>query len=216
MGQEVQNQANLIEDLKVVATVDPTGRTTAHNLSEIKASSVDGVIDFSQPAGLMDAVKWCAKNRKFLVSGTTGLSRGQLIRLKAYARRTPILWSANMSLGVAALKQALSVFSGLDGFDFQIEEIHHKHKVDAPSGTALDLQEKLKAVVGKKNLRQPMSIRAGGVRGIHRVLAIGEGEVLTFEHVALDRSVFAAGAIKAALWLASKKPGFYNFEDLWR
>jgi 4-hydroxy-tetrahydrodipicolinate reductase len=215
MGQQVIELLGDHEDIKGAVTVDPEGRTAARTIDEVDREHVDGVIDFSAPKSTLQVARWCAKHKKFLVSGTTGLSRQQQGALKNFGRRAPILWAPNLSLGVAALKQALGVLGGLEGFDFQIEEVHHKHKKDKPSGTAISLQSALVEAVGKK-LPEPISIRGGDVRGIHRVWAMGEGEVICFEHVALDRAIFARGAIAAAEWLSHQKSGYYGIEDIWR
>ncbi|MBX7230606.1 MAG: 4-hydroxy-tetrahydrodipicolinate reductase [Bdellovibrionales bacterium] len=216
MGHEVLSQIEQDGEVKLIATVDPNGKTSAAQITDIDATRCDGVIDFSTPTVTLKTSKWCAQYKKFLVSGTTGLSLAQQRALAVSAKKTPILWAPNLSLGVAAFKKALSALSGLEGYDFQIEELHHKHKVDQPSGTAIDLQKELVRVVGKK-VPPPISIRGGGIKGVHRVWAMGEGEVLTFEHVALDRAIFARGAIKSAKWLFAQKKtsGLYSVEDLW-
>ena len=118
-----------------------------------------------------------------------------------------------MSLGVAVLTEALEVFSKISQYDFQIEEFHHNRKKDRPSGTAKSLQEKLEHSVGRK-LPEPVSIRGGGIFGVHKVHAMAEEEHLVFEHIALNRAVFARGAVEAAQWLCSKKKGFYSMRDV--
>lgn len=215
MGQQVIGILDGQEEIKAAATVDPEGRTSARTIEEVDHAHIDGVIDFSSPKSTLQVARWCAKYKKFLVSGTTGLSRQQQTALKALGRRTPILWAPNLSLGVAALKQALAAFAGLEGFDFQIEEVHHKSKKDRPSGTALALQGALAEAIGHR-LPAPISIRGGDVRGIHRIWALGEGEVLCFEHVALDRAIFARGAVAAAEWVSKQKSGFFGIEDIWQ
>ena len=124
-----------------------------------------------------------------------------VVPLTKAAESCPVLWSANMSLGVnfvAELIKSLSVLE--EDFDFQIEETHHRHKVDKPSGTAILLQESLQAKL-KKTLPEPLSVRGGGVFGIHKLMAMSEEETITIEHVALNRKVFAKGAVKAAVRL---------------
>ena len=124
-------------------------------------------------------------------------------------RITPIIWSA------AILTESLKVLGLLKGADFQIEEFHHIRKVDKPSGTALWLQEALEKVVGK-TLNPALAIRGGGIFGVHRVHAMCEEETLTFEHQALNRKVFARGALAAAQWLKSQCPGQYQMADVLR
>jgi 4-hydroxy-tetrahydrodipicolinate reductase len=215
MGQEVIKLLDSHDDMKAAFTVDPHGRTSAQTIDDVDPQQCDGVIDFSSPKATMNVARWCAKHRKFLVSGTTGLSRQQQAALKKLGRRMALLWAPNLSLGIAAMKQALKGFGGLEGFDFQIEEFHHKHKKDRPSGTAVALQNALSEAAGRR-LPEPISIRGGDVRGIHRIWALGEGEVLCLEHVALDRAIFARGSITAAEWLSNQRPGVYSIEDLWQ
>ncbi|MGE0762906.1 MAG: 4-hydroxy-tetrahydrodipicolinate reductase [Bdellovibrionales bacterium] len=215
MGKEILLLLENHEELKVTDTVDPHGRTSARTIEEVDPERCDGVIDFSQPASTMKVAKWCAKHKKFLVSGTTGLSRAQQSSLKTLSRRIPILWAPNLSMGIAAMKEALKAFAGLKDFDFQIEEIHHRHKKDSPSGTAIALQQVLSEALGRR-LPEPVSVRGGGVRGVHRVFAMGEGEIIYLEHVAMDRAIFARGAVAAAEWLSHQRRGFYGVDDLWQ
>ncbi len=214
MGKEVLLLLENNDDFKAAATVDPHGRTSARVIDEVDPDRCDGVIDFSNPSSTIKVARWCAKNKKFLVSGTTGLSRSQQNSLKSMGRKIPILWAPNLSLGIAAMKEALRAFSGLGNFDFQIEEIHHRQKKDNPSGTAIALQEVLGSALGRR-LPKPISIRGGGVRGVHRILAMGEGEMITLEHVAMDRAIFARGALTAAKWLCGQARGLYGVDDLW-
>lgn len=111
------------------------------------------------------------------------------------------------------MARMLAQFSRLEGYDFQIEELHHNRKKDKPSGTALFLQEKLQSAVGSP-LEAPVAIRGGGIFGIHRVWAMGQEETITLEHTAMNRRVFARGALKAATWLLGRPPGFYSMDDV--
>ena len=172
----------------------------------------DLVIDFSSPRGLECTLKICAELKIPLVSGTTGLSAHQRQKLATASKKIPILWSSNMSLGVAVLKKAVELFAQLKGFDFQIEEFHHNKKKDRPSGTALALQQSL--LGAKPSLPEPVVIRAGGIVGIHKAYAVSEDELLCFEHQALNRRVFAVGAVQASEWLVSQKPNLYHIEDI--
>ncbi|MBX3020519.1 MAG: 4-hydroxy-tetrahydrodipicolinate reductase [Bdellovibrionales bacterium] len=182
----------------------------------VKAREVDIVVDFSLPAGFDQALNWCVENRKPFVSGTTGLSDKQRKQLKQAAKHIPILYSANMSVGIAVLSAMLEQFRALEDWDFHIDEVHHNQKKDRPSGTALLLDEKLGAVLDRK-LPAPNSIRGGGVPGIHQVWAMGPEEVVVLQHTAFNRKVFARGALKAARWLFDKaKPGLYDLSDLYK
>lgn len=114
---------------------------------------------------------------------------------------------------MAILRKSIEQLKPLANYDFQIEEVHHRHKKDAPSGTALHLQAQLDKVIAKKH-PAPLAIRGGGVYGQHKVWALGDEEYLCFEHVALNRKVFARGALWAAERMLKKANGFYTFEDL--
>lgn len=178
-----------------------------------EAKDVDVWIDFSSPELLKQLLSIAVKNKTAVVSGTTGLSDADQSALKRAAKAIPVLWASNMSLGVAVLTEALEVFSRIRDFDFQIEEFHHNRKKDRPSGTAKSLQEKLEKAVGRK-LPEVLSIRGGGIFGIHKVHAMSSEEHIVFEHMALNRAVFARGAVEAAQWLCSKKKGFYSMRDV--
>lgn len=179
-----------------------------------KGLGVDIWIDFSSPEALKDTLKRAAANKKPVVCGTTGFGRKEKKLLAKYSHEIPILWSSNMSLGVAVLNEAIKVLSAISHFDFQIEEIHHSKKKDKPSGTAITLQENLEKAVGKK-LPEALAIRGGGVFGVHKVYSMSDEEVLTFEHSALNRTVFARGAVRAAEWLIKqRKPGLYAMSDV--
>lgn len=175
--------------------------------------AADVVIDFSAPEAFEALLGYCLQHKLPLVSGTTGLSESQFEKMKKASSEIPLCWASNMSLGVAFVNRMLKAFGSLEGFDFQIEEIHHRYKKDAPSGTALTLQKTLQSVVDQK-LPDPLSLRGGGVFGVHKIWAFSDEEVISLEHQALNRRVFAKGALKAALWLKSKPPGLYTIEDV--
>lgn len=183
------------------------------NIADLDPVMCDAVVDFSLPHLTVDVAAWCAQHCKPLVSGVTGLSGVEKQALNDASRVAPVLWSPNMSLGVAVLMQAMQALSALEGFDFQIEETHHIGKKDKPSGTALLLQESLSKAVPRE-LPPPISIRGGGVFGIHRVLAMGAEETITFEHSAMNRRVFARGALRAVEWLSTQPSGLYTMQDL--
>lgn len=177
-------------------------------------SQVDVWIDFSSPHALGEVLKLAAKHKTPVVCGTTGFTTKEKNLLTKYSKDIPVLWSSNMSLGVAVLNEALKSLAAISHFDFQIEELHHNRKKDKPSGTAITLQENLEKAVGKK-CPEPVAIRGGGIFGIHKVYSMSDEEVLTFEHTALNRTVFAKGAVQAAEWLAKqKKPGLYQIRDV--
>jgi 4-hydroxy-tetrahydrodipicolinate reductase len=186
-------------------------------MTGLDPSKTDVVIDFSLPELTDEVIGWCEKNSKPLVCGVTGLVERAHLHFLEASKRIPILWAPNMSLGVAVVARMLSNFSQLEDFEFQIEELHHKRKKDRPSGTALFLQERLQESLKKaveRPLPDPLSIRGGGIFGIHRVWAMGEEEMITIEHTAMNRRVFARGALRAAQWIQGKAPGLYRMDDM--
>lgn len=182
-------------------------------MSDIPDIAVDLVIDFSSPDMTVEALNWSVKQKVAFLSGTTGLSEGVHQKLREASSKIPVLWSANMSVGIALLTKMLRVLSSAEGFDIQVQEIHHKRKVDAPSGTALHLQRVIESTVGRA-LPQPTSVRGGGLFGEHQVLIMGEEEWISLEHHALNRTVFARGALQAAEFLFRQPPGLYSFEEV--
>jgi 4-hydroxy-tetrahydrodipicolinate reductase len=176
----------------------------------------DVAVDFSSPEGLSAAIAYCMKHKKGLVSGVTGLNKAQGSEIEAAAKKIPILYSANMSLGIAAFTAMIGSLKMLDGWDFQIEEVHHNQKKDKPSGTALLLQKAVNATL-KRSIPEPQSLRGGGVPGIHTLWAMGPEETLTIQHTAFNRGVFARGALKAARWLFDKgSAGLYDLSHLYK
>lgn len=208
MGQEIT---------KVIAVSSQCELFYAFNRDDVwddqKAAAVDVWIDFSEPDALQNNLQKIVKHKVPFVCGTTGLSQADQELLNQYGKEIPVLWSSNMSLGVAVLNEAIKSLSAIAHFDFQIEEIHHNKKKDKPSGTAITLQENLQKTVGK-TLPEPVAIRGGGVFGIHKIYSMSDEEVLIFEHNALNRTVFAKGAVKCAEWLVSQKPGRYEIRDV--
>ncbi|MBS1969119.1 MAG: 4-hydroxy-tetrahydrodipicolinate reductase [Bdellovibrionales bacterium] len=218
MGQEITEILKTKPDLELHLAVCRSASLaefayTRATPSCPEAKEVDIWIDFSSPELLKKLLTVASKNKTPVVSGTTGLTPADQAALKRAAKNIPVLWASNMSLGVAVVTEALKVFSRISNFDFQIEEFHHNRKKDAPSGTAKSLQESLEKAVGRK-LPAPLSIRGGGIFGIHKIHAMAEEEHIVFEHMALNRAVFARGAVEAAQWLCSKKKGFYSMRDV--
>ena len=208
MGQEITALISESSDLTLALSIS---RDT--KLGKAEAAKLDVAIDFSLPENLNRVLDFCKTHKIPLVSGVTGLSSKQLKDIQAAAKSTPILWSPNMSIGIAALKSALSVLADLNEFDFQIEEIHHNKKKDNPGGTALMLHQELERVTQRKS-PQPIGLRGGGVIGVHKVYAFSQEEVLCFEHQALSRRLFARGALQAARWMKNRKAGLYQLNDL--
>lgn len=191
-------------------------------------------VEFSRPHGSAQWAAWCAARGAALVSGTTGLGEAEHAALAEAARRVPVVWAPNMSVGVNVLLELVSLAAMRvgAGWDIEITETHHRNKVDAPSGTARALlaavQEargaahKPTAVYGRSGDCGPRgddeigvyALRMGSVVGEHEVHIAAEGEVLTLCHRALSRDIFAAGALRAARWVATRPPGLYSMRDV--
>lgn len=216
MGKEILATLKEQKRARVLATVDAMGAANYRDIYDVRAPSRKKrvvVIDFSSPRGFLKSLRWCQKNKIAMVSGTTGLRGAQIRALKAASKKIPVFWSPNMSVGINILNEMIRQFGRtLRRFDLQIEEVHHGQKKDAPSGTAIMLQKTLSEAADRA-LNSPLSIRGGGIFGIHKLWAMSKNEVLTIEHTALNRQVFAEGAIAAAIWLSQKKKGFYEFRD---
>lgn len=176
-------------------------------------SDVDVWVDFTSSGGLNTLLDATDSQKTAIVSGSTGLSDADFKRLHSQSKKRAIFWASNMSPGLWAFRQALKGLQSISYFDFAIEEIHHIHKKDNPSGTAKTLHSDLQDVVQKK-LDTPVGYRLGGVFGIHTVMAASTNEVITLQHQALNRNVFAEGSLKAAAMLAGKKPGMYSMDDV--
>lgn len=195
----------------------------------------DGVLDFTRPEASVEFSGLAAQARIVHVIGTTGCSPDDEERFRAAARHARIVKSGNMSLGVNLLgvltAQAARALAPAD-WDIEILEMHHKHKVDAPSGTALLLGEAAARGRGIDLAAQSVrvrdghtgarpvgtigfaTLRGGSVIGEHSVILAGEGEQVTLSHSATDRGIFARGAVTAALWARDQKTGFYSMSDV--
>ncbi|MEI6970245.1 MAG: 4-hydroxy-tetrahydrodipicolinate reductase [bacterium] len=219
-------------DAGTVAGMEPSGVTVFDNLGAIPPADV--LIDFSVHTAAAANVALAVRRHMAVVLGTTGLteSEGKLVR-KA-AKHTPVVWAPNMSLGVNllfALVNRAAATLGLN-YDVEITEVHHKHKKDAPSGTALKLAEEVAAgrkqkldnvaVYGRRGQtgERPAgqiaihAIRMGDVVGDHTVCLATEGERLELTHRATSRDALALGALRAAMWVKGKKPGLYSMRDV--
>jgi 4-hydroxy-tetrahydrodipicolinate reductase len=220
MGKEITNvlkkNQNLIAQFAVSRSKSIEGfNKTTKSINDIPAKDVDVIIDFSSPELLKKSIQYASKNGVPIVIGVTGLAETDLKFIKEASKKTAVLYSPNMSIGVAILKACLSHLSEINYFDFQIIESHHKHKKDSPSGTALHLQKSLEKNT-RKTIPKPLSIRAGGIIGEHEVLAISDYEKISFKHTALNRAVFAEGSLKAAEWIIKNKNGLFEMEDVLR
>lgn len=181
-------------------------------------SQSDVIIDFSLPEGTEQVVAAALRTSKPLVCGVSGLGEAQLGALRDAAAAIPIVYDRNMSLGVAVLQTAVYQAARDLGHEFAVEisEVHHTHKKDAPSGTALKLAETVAAARGGDSSDDVRitSERRGEVPGDHDVVFSGHSERLRFRHSAKSRRVFADGAVRAACWLPGQAPGLYAMADI--
>ncbi len=230
---EQTGSSALGQDAGVLAGIGETGITITDDPLPLFAKA-QGVLDFTAPAATVAFAGLAAQARIVHVVGTTGMEESHLDKLDAAARHATIVRSGNMSLGVnllAAMTRKVARALGED-FDIEIVEMHHRMKVDAPSGTALLLGE---AAAGGRGIalkehsergrdgitgaRKPgaigfASLRGGTVIGDHSVVFAGPSERIVLSHVAEDRSLFAKGAVRAALWAQGRKPGLYSMFDV--
>lgn len=190
-------------------------------------------VDFSFRDATAPLAKLCAESGKPLVIGTTGHSAEQRSEIEACAKSIPIVWAGNYSLGVNLLNYLVKTAAEIldESYDAEIVEMHHRHKKDAPSGTAEKLKEIIlkargigeesvcygrKGMVGERKTGEVgvHSVRGGSVVGDHTVIFAAEGERVELVHKAADRAIFARGAVKAASWVVGKPAGIYGMEDV--
>lgn len=206
--------------------VDPGFAYTTAAPEDLRA---DVLVDFSGSTGFDAALELALARRLALVSGSTGLSESQRAAMQRASAELPVLWAANFSAGIAVLAHLVEQAARLlPDWDCEIIEAHHRHKRDAPSGTALMLGERARQVRGsaqgdaasdRSGLRRDGSIgyavvRAGDIVGEHEVRLAGPGERMELIHRASDRDIFARGALRAARWLAGKRAGNYAMSDV--
>jgi 4-hydroxy-tetrahydrodipicolinate reductase len=220
-------------DVGELAGIGVLGVTLTDRPAEMFAA-VDAVIDFTAPAATAAHAALAAEAGCAFVAGTTGLEDEHRAALRAAAKRVPVVWAPNMAAGVNllfALTERVAQALGPE-FDIEIVETHHRHKVDAPSGTALALGEAAAAGrgVALRDVRESgrdgitgarargaigfASLRGGDVVGDHTVVFAGAGERIELTHRAASREIFANGAVRAALWTAGRAPGLYGMKDV--
>ncbi|MFC3220414.1 4-hydroxy-tetrahydrodipicolinate reductase [Tianweitania populi] len=231
---ERQGSAALGRDAGELAGVGSLGVLVTDDPLPVFAQA-DGVLDFTSPAASVEFAGYAAQAHIAHVIGTTGCSAEDDAKILAAARHATIVKSGNMSLGVnllaALVEQAARALPAAD-FDIEVLEMHHRHKVDAPSGTALllgqsaaegraiELEENsVRSRDGHTGSREAGTIgfatlRGGSVVGEHSVILAGAGERITLCHMAEDRSIFARGAVRAALWARGRKSGLYSMRDV--
>ena len=236
MGKNIYNCASEREDCKVVAGIDIFTKEYADvPIVETPAQlpvKPDVRIDLSNPASLDGLLDYCFSTGTPLVIGATGYNDEQIAKIKAAAQQIPVFFTFNMSLGINLLvelaKKAAAVLG--DQFDIEIVEKHHNQKIDAPSGTAIMLANAINEtldnskhyVYDRHSRRQKRekseigmhAIRGGTIVGEHDVIFAGNDEVITLSHSAASKTVFAAGAVNAAVFLKDQKPGLYDMSKL--
>ena len=229
--------SDLGRDVGELAGVGPIGRGVSDEVNELASAGADCVIDFSAPELTPRVAAAAALGGAALVCGTTGLGERERAALDHAAAKVAVLWEPNMSVGVFVLSQLVEQAVAMmgDACDIEIVEAHHHAKVDAPSGTAMRLAEVAKAArdgsvgraastfvtgrEGRPGARKPteigvLAVRGGDVIGDHHVHLFAHGERLELTHRAQSRDLFASGALRAARYLAGKKPGRYGLTDV--
>jgi len=240
MGQQLIESSKSNNNFKIVALTE--SKTFNKKISGIKLDintneafkKADVIIDFTIPKCTLEILKIASKLKKRIVIGTTGFTQNEERTIKKYAKKIPILKAGNMSLGVNLLMYLTEIVSGSLGDNYlsKVLEVHHKHKKDHPSGTALMLgngiangkNKNLYNLIGKKFLNKKSfpfgkkinfnSIRKGEVIGEHEVSFSSGKEIIKLNHEAFDRALYSDGALSAAKWLSNKKAGLYSMRDL--
>jgi 4-hydroxy-tetrahydrodipicolinate reductase len=230
---EARGSSFLGQDAGTLAGLEPLGVKVTDDALDVVAK-VDGILDFTVPKASVEMAGLAANARIVHVIGTTGYSEADEAAVKAAARHATIVKAGNMSLGVNLLVALTrKVAEALDeDFDIEVLEMHHKHKIDAPSGTALMLGEaaaqgrriplkdrSVRSRDGHTGARRKgdigfATLRGGNVVGEHSVIFAADGERVVLSHIATDRGIFARGAVKAALWGRGKGPGLFSMADV--
>ncbi len=215
-----------IEHKKHKAVDKTIGSLIGNNAIGIKVTSdkksffkdLDVVIEFGLAGATKEFLIEAKKYKVAYVSGSTGLNKNTINLMKKVSEHIPVFWSPNMSVGANLLKELSSQVTKKIGseFDIDIIDLHHKHKKDTPSGTALNIkydidQALLKKKVGKKS--SVIAMRSGDSTGEHTVVFSGQGERLELKHISSSREIFSDGAVKVAEWIFSKPKGFYQMHD---
>jgi len=240
MGQQLIKSSNSSKDFKLVSITE--NRDFNKKISDLKPQlnskeafkNTNIIIDFTIPKCTLEVLKVASKLKKRVVIGTTGFSKKEENLIKKYSKKIPILKAGNMSLGINLLMYLTEITSKSLGNTFlnKVFEIHHKHKKDHPSGTALMLgrgisagkNKKFYKLMGKKYLNKKNfpyskkinfnSIRKGETIGEHEVTFSSGKEIITLNHEAFDRALYSEGALTAAKWLMKKKPGLYSMRNV--
>jgi 4-hydroxy-tetrahydrodipicolinate reductase len=240
MGQQIIKSSKKNKNFKLVSltenkTINKKIEGIKLNLNNIEAfKNTNVIIDFTVPKCTLDVLEIASKLKKKVVIGTTGFTKREENLIKNFSKEIPILKAGNMSLGVNLLMYLTEIASRSLGNNFlsKVNEVHHKHKIDYPSGTALMLgkgiadgkDKNFYNLIGKKYLNKKIfpysnrinfnSIRRGKVIGEHEVRFSSGKEIIRLNHESFDRALYSEGALTAAKWLMTKKPGLYSMRDL--
>ena len=240
MGSQIIKSAKKDQNFKITALTESKRINKKINGIAIDLNThkvfkkVDLIVDFTIPKCTFEILKIALKLSKRVVIGTTGFSKKEEGLIEKYSKKIPILKAGNMSLGINLLMYLTEIASGSLGKKFlsKIFEVHHKHKKDFPSGTALMLAKGIATgknknfhnIIGRKYLNKKTfpysnrinfnSIRKGEIIGEHEVKFSSGKEIITLNHEAFDRALYSEGALSAARWLMTKKPGLYSMRDL--
>ena len=240
MGQQLIKSSKKNKNFKIVSLTEnyKIKRKVNNVLPELNSinsfKKTNVIIDFTIPKCTLEVLKIASKLKKRVVIGTTGFTKKQEKMIKIYSKKIPILKAGNMSLGINLLMYLTEITSKSLGSNFlsKVFEVHHKHKKDHPSGTALMLgkgiavgrNKDLNRLIGKKYLNKRSfpygkkinfnSMRKGEVVGEHEVKFSSGKEIITLNHEAFDRALYSEGALTAAKWLMKKKPGLYSMRDV--
>ena len=240
MGQQIIKSVKTDKNFKLVALTESKKINKKINGIKISKNTLENfkktnlIIDFTVPRCTFEILKIATKLKKRVVIGTTGFSKKEEGLIKKYSKKIPILKAGNMSLGINLLMYLAEIASASLGKNFlsKIYEIHHKHKKDFPSGTALMLGKGIAVgknknfynLIGKKYLNKKTfpygnkinfnSVRRGEIIGEHEVKFSSGKEIITLNHEAFDRALYSEGALTAAKWLMTKKAGLYSMRDL--
>ncbi len=236
MGQVISRLIADSKDMEIVSGVDVNDAIkndypVCKNIADCKEKA-DVIIDFSHPASLSSVLEYAVNTSTPAIIATTGLSAEQKKDIEEASKKVAMFFSANMSLGINLLIDLVCKASKIleENFDIEIIEKHHNQKIDAPSGTALAIADAVSKVLTKEpeytydrhSVRKKRSeneigihsIRGGSIVGEHSVIFAGQDEVIEVKHQATSKEVFAVGAVRAAKFLAGKKPGLYCMNDL--
>ena len=240
MGQQLIRSTKKDKSFKVVSLTERRIITKKISGIKLELNTINAfrkasvIVDFTVPKCTMQVLKIASKLKKRVVIGTTGFSKKEENLIKKYSRKIPILKAGNMSLGVNLLMYLTEIASKSlsDNFLTKVYEVHHKHKKDHPSGTALMLgkgiadgkNKNFYSMMGKKYLNKKIfpygkkinfnSIRKGNIIGEHEVKFSNGKEIVTLNHESFDRALYSEGALTASKWLLKKKPGLYSMRDL--